>query len=813
MRGKDGGGAPSRAAASGMKSTATTFGRRLTDGVTMFVVTALSLMLLVYVGFGEGKRIYEQFQIEKLLAHNHIVQNAMENYLRAGLPLKQYAGFATLAEPIVQGIDEIDSMVVFDHDGERLFIVTDKDKKNPKLPEPTEVLKQIRQEAEVERGDTHYQLVLPLRTRFETVGSLAVMASTDLTDKRLNRSFMPLVVGAVALSLLFACFVVIWAPYLARSRTPWLQIGFAVTFLSMAGLVIGTLINLYSDGVQGKAKESAFTLAQRLNDVVEFNLRLRDLTGIDKVLAEFRRLNPEVAEAAVVIDGVVQITTDPRKLGHRHVTDPRTYEYSVDLSRPGQITRSLKVAVPVDVVYKRVERSVRNFAALFIASGFLAGLFLQVASSMQRLRSEESASYISPQASVSEEAGLIVVKPIFFLAVFLEHLTYSFLPKFMQEAATASGLSLGYAAAPFTAYYLCFALSLIPAGHFCERFGAKPIIWPGLILASASILGLAFPLGIPELTALRALSGVGQGMLFIGIQAYILAVASPEKKTQGNAIIVFGFQGGMISGMAIGSLLVNYIHPQGVFVVCAAIGFITALYSILLIPKDTMRRPLEHGLAAAFARVGTDLTKVCRSGEFLKTMFCIGIPAKAILTGGITFALPLLLGQYGYLQEEIGQIIMLYGIGVVLASGYVARVVDRSGNTEMVLFWGAVVSGAGLVLIGMMGGQGAGTTAAVMSGVLIVGIAHGLVNAPVVTHIAHSRLAGQIGATSATTTYRFLERIGHVGGPFIVGQLFVAFGQGPQILTWIGVGAATLALVFLIRTEPPMRTVGSEAAR
>ena len=61
-------------------------------------------------------------------------------------------------------------------------------------------------------------------------------------------------------------------------------------------------------------------------------------------------------------------------------------------------------------------------------------------------------------------------------------------------------------------------------------------------------------------------------------------------------------------------------------------------------------------------------------------MFCIGVPAKAILTGTITFGLPLLLGQYGYRQEEIGQIIMLYAIGVVAASGYVSRVVDRTGS-------------------------------------------------------------------------------------------------------------------------------------
>ncbi|MFL5053035.1 MAG: MFS transporter [Xanthobacteraceae bacterium] len=795
-----------------------TLAQRLTDGVTMFVVTGLSLLLLVYVGMGEGKRIYEQFQIEKLVTHNRIIQTAMENYLRAGLPLKQYAGFSTLADPIVQSIDEIDAMSVFDQAGNQLFIVTDKDKKVLRLPSAAEAARQIKQDVEVERHDTFYQVAMPLRTRFEIVGSLVITAGTDVAERRVNASFTPLVMSAAGLAALFAMFVVVSAPYLARSRTPWLQIGYAVTFLTMAGFVVATLINLYSDGVQGKAKESAFTLSQRLSDIVEFNLRIRDFDGLDKVFAEYRRLNPEISDAVLILDGAIQVATDAAKLGKKWVSDTRSYEYTVDLSRPGQPNRSLIVAVPADVVYKRVERSVRNFAALFIASGFLAGLFLQVASSMQRLRTANPPSYISPKASVSEETALIVVKPIFFLAVFLEHLTYSFLPKFMQDAAIASGLSAGFAAAPFTAYYLSFALSLIPAGHFADRFGAKPMIWPGLILASASILGLTLPLGILPLAALRALSGIGQGMLFIGVQAYILAVASPEKKTQGNAIIVFGFQGGMISGMAIGSLLVNYLNPQGVFVTCAAIGFATALYSILLIPKDVRHKQAKSALGAAIRRVGSDLAKVSRSGEFLKTMFCIGVPAKAILTGAITFALPLLLGQYGYRQEEIGQIIMLYGIGVVVASAYVARMVDRTGNTETVLFWGAAISGLGLIFIGLMGSdalvQGGFGTFVVTGGVVTVGVAHGLINAPVVTHVAHSRLAAQIGANSVTTTYRFLERLGHVAGPFLVGQFFLIWGQNARVLMWIGVATAILGILFLIRTAPPrLDAIDPEPAR
>jgi predicted MFS family arabinose efflux permease len=274
----------------------------------------------------------------------------------------------------------------------------------------------------------------------------------------------------------------------------------------------------------------------------------------------------------------------------------------------------------------------------------------------------------------------------------------------------------------------------------------------------------------------------------------------------------------MISGMAIGSLLVTYLHPQGVFVVSGAIGLATALYSILLIPGGYSRKEMETGLGAAISGVGRDLRQVMGSGEFLKTMFCIGVPAKAILTGTVTFALPLLLMQQGYRQEEIGQIIMLYGMGVVVASSYISRLVDRTRNTEAILFWGAAMSGAGLVLVGLMGspalGSGSFSTAVVVAGVVVIGLAHGFINAPVVTHVAHSRLASRIGANPVTTTYRFLERLGHIAGPLLVGQLFLIWGQSPHILAWIGVTTAILGLLFIMRKAHPPRVgaMGPEAA-
>lgn len=783
----------------------------------MFIVAALSLLLLLYVGFAEGKRTYEEIELEKATAQAIFVQSSIEKFLHDGLPLKQYPGFATLVGPIVESQKEVDAMGLYDQSGRRLAMVVDKS--NPKLPEPSSAITRVKQKIEIEYGDTHYQVVLPLRTRFETVGAIVMMVRTEFIAELLRASFLPLTFLAVGLAVAAAIVMSLAARYRPRSRDFWSNIAHGMAFLSMAAAVVCTLIVLYFDGVQGKIQTSTFTFSQRLHDIVTFDLDFKDFDGLNKVFEEFRRRNSEISQAALIVDRAVEvISTDHAKADKAWLPAPSDYEFKADLSRPdGPHSVGVAVAVPRSVMVERVARSVKNFAALFIASAFLSGLFLQLHEALGRAKSPNSSSESSHAGPVGDSA-LLILQPIFFLAVFLDSLTYSFLPKFMQDAAVASGMSASFAAMPFTAYYLTFAASLIPAGHVADRYGPNAVIVIGLILAGASVFGLAMPIGIVEMVALRALSGLGQGMLLIGVQNYILAVASPEKKTQGTSIIVLGFQGGMLSGMAIGSLLVNFLQPQGIYAISGAIGVATALYTIALLPSFANRKQATSGLRAALQRLAADLKRVITDGEFLKTMFCIGIPAKAILTGVITFALPLILVQQQYRAEDVGQIIMLYGLAVVASTRFVSRLVDRTCHTEFILFWGAIMSGAGLVLVGLMGshllGNGLLSTAVVMVGVILVGIAHGFINAPVVTHVGHSALATRIGATPVTTTYRFLERGGHIAGPFLVSQLFLLWGQGPHILAWIGIVTAAIGLLFIAhRFGPRARPLQPEAAR
>jgi len=783
--------------------------RALINAVTMTFVSGLSLFLLLYVGHGEGKRTYQEFQVEKLIAQGRIIQNTMDTFLRGGYPVRQFVGFTTMVAPILASDETVASMAVFDQSGH--LISASGDGSIPLLPKSAPITTSGSNPIWLHEDKMHLQVVLPLRNRFEQVGSLAISMRKSVIAERIDESFRPLLVVAAVAAVGFGLFVSIGAPLLKGKRRRWLQYTYALTFLGVSALVVATLVSLYSNGAQIKTKTLADSLGQRLTSIVQFGLNITEIQGLDKVLGDYQRLNPDISAAGLIVDRLVLKHTDESAIGKPWKSNRRNYEYIVDLTRPGGRDIRIAVAMPTDIVYRRILRSVKNFAALFVASAFVAGVFLQLAGSVQQGRkTDDEGADPLVESPNDEEADLRLVKPVFFIAVVAEHLTYAFLPQFMFRVAESSGMPEGAASALFMTYYLCFALILMPAGHFAQHVSPRPLMYGGMAMAALGLILLALHPDFYVVMGARALSGFGQGMLFIGVQSYILATVAENRKTQGASIIVFGFQGGMISGMAIGSLLVTQMGPEGVFMLAGAIAVCMAVYTLAVVPNVSARAFSDAQGGASIRILFRDLGRALGSLDFLRTMFCIGVPAKAVLTGVVIFALPVLMTQANYAQEDIGQILMVYGGAVVLASGYASRSVDRTGRTEHALFLGSIVSGAGLVLIGLTGwaplvGQVNNSgflTVLLIAGVATVGVAHGFINAPVVTHVANSALAAVSGETSATAAYRFLERLGHVAGPIIVGQLFLFGGQNPMMIAWIGVGVAVLGVFFLIKPAP-----------
>lgn len=774
------------------------FRHRLAYGATMFVVCGLSLLLLIYVGFGEAQRTYPSFHLEKLAAQGRIVQNAMESYLRAGLPLRQFVGFNGMAEDIIASDLSIAQIAVYDVTGQPVFAAGEEGDVPLLAADPRLFLSGEAGRYQHAANPTWYQVALPLRSRFETVGWIAVTMPRSAIADRLTESFRLPLLAVGGLSLLFAVFAAVAAPRVAGRRIPWLQIGYLVGFAAMAVLVMAQLVALYSNGAQEKSKALAASLAQRLTDIFAYNLSLGSIDGLDRVFSDYRRLNPDISAAGLIVDGVVRFHTNPDAVGKPWATSPGTYEFADDVVPPDALRRvAVTVALPGHVVTEQVARSGKNFAALFVATGFLASLFLQLAGAIHQVRNRTEPA---APAEVTGQDQVDVVRPVFFVAMFVEHLTYSFLPQFVHAAAEQAGLPAALMSSPFLIYYICFALILVPAGFLSRRCGARGLMFGGLLLSACGVLSLVWPMGFTALVAGRTLSGLGQGMLFIGVQNYILSVASPERRTQGAAIVVFGFQGGMIAGTAIGSLLVTYMGPMAVFVLAGSLGIVSALYTVMLVPPIVAAVVATGDLRLSLRQLMRDIRQVATSSGFMRAILLIGVPAKAVLTGVVVFALPLILAGRHYPQDDIGQIIMIYGLGVLLASGYASRVVDRTGRSTTALAWGALASGLGLILIGLAPATTMGT-AMLIAGVAVVGLAHGCINAPIVTHIAELDVSARIGVDSVTTTYRFLERIGHAVGPVVVAQLLFLHGPGVHAMIWVGGGVAMLGLLFALRVD------------
>jgi MFS family permease len=774
-------------------------GKRLVDAFTMFVVAAVSMVLLIYVAFGEARRNYERFQIEKFVAQGQVIQNALETFVRPGLPAHQFVGFQQLADPMVKADPLIDAIAFHDAQGERVFLSGEG---SPSIfTKVTETIRANESVVEVRHSGQAFQVVLPIRNRFEQVGHVVMTVPSQKVTEKVEEAFRTVAYVGVGVSVGFALFVLFFVNGLsAHARAKWIAGGFVASFMVVAVFVVSTLISVYAQGAQARAKSLADSLSQRLDDLITYNINLDDIVGIIPLFGEYKRLNPDIRAAGLLVDGKIRAHTDPNRRGTEWDFRPDDYEYTVKISQPDQPREVVvTVALPRDVVHRQIFRSVKNFTALFVASGFFAALFMGLARSLKQL----SDSHEEGQWSLAEERATInLVKPVFFLAVFVEHLSYAFLPPLMQVSAKAAGLADGFASMPFVAYYLLFAISLYPAGRIERKFGAKNLIIAGLSAAGLGLLMISFSTEFWNAVLARAISGIGQGILFIGVQAYVLANSSPGQRTQAGGAIVYGFQAGMIAGMAIGSLLVSFVGPETIFMLGANIALVTMLYGLMALPTRVSGAEFSETMHSAWR----DMRGLIANGVFARTVFLVGMPAKAVLTGVVLFAMPILLTQSGYAREDIGQITMLYAGAVIVASHFASIKADRDSTTHGILFNGSTLTALGLALIAGVSFFPPSeapliATGLILAGVTIVGIAHGYINAPVVTHITNSKLAGAVGMTSAAAGYRLLERVGHVAGPVILGQLFAFFGASWSVLGGLAIAIFVLGALFLSSSD------------
>ncbi len=807
----------------------------------LILVELMTILLLVYIAYGEANRKFEEFHLGKMASQAEIIRNALDAHLQAGIPLEQFGGFNALSDALIQSDRYMEQIELTNLRREPIFTTRSGSGERPPLPfTPFE-------RSSGGKGITYalssqsYRVELPLAGKFGAVGGVVLEVSRAAVDQPIRVHFLTIGYWSGLILLLFTLLLQLVAIVAARlprveaARKNILNLTYLASFVAISTVIGLSVFQIYEQGARAKSEALTNAMAQRIGAILELGIDLNDIDGVNEAFIEYRHNNPEINGISLNRNGLSRFNIDPKMIGAPYQPLPESYEYRQPLSIATTDEQwELAVTIPVSIVKDAIMERVNEFLVLMLACGLISWIFLDAGTGLTQWLQNRSAP-LNSEGSSNFQFGLKLVKPAYFLIVFTSALPVSFLPQLVTEIAKQSSSELATATLPFTIFYFVFAAVLVPAGRYAERGELKRMMAVGFVTELIGLLLIALSTDYWLLTIGRAFSGFAQGVFLIGLNSYTLSITPRERRTEGSAVKVNGRNAALISGTAIGALLYAYISYQMIFVIAVGISLVGILYLWKLVPSvDELKAISDVAKKRKPEKAITlkeDLLAVVRDGEFMKTLIFIGLIGKMAITGVIMFAIPLILSQKGIASEDIGQSVMLYYIASIIVTRFASQRVDATGASQSMLVVSALIGSLGMVLIGITGirqwefgspfiGFDYLVTAIlafnhwlmqfdtirvneylILLGIILAGISNGMMSAPIMTHIDKTPVAHQYGNKAVSATYLFLERGGHVVGPMVISFMLLFTYQTTLGIALFGVITLLFSLIFWLTSK------------
>ena len=164
----------------------------------------------------------------------------------------------------------------------------------------------------------------------------------------------------------------------------------------------------------------------------------------------------------------------------------------------------------------------------------------------------------------------------------------------IQSSLGASESTLAWI---ISGYALAFGLVLIPAGRVGDRFGHKWVFFTGLAIFTAASLWAGLAQDETSLVVARVVQGLGGGIFFPPVTAFIQLMFPPMKR--GKAFAIMGAVIGVSSalGPIVGGLLIEAIGEETgwrwIFAINLPIGIIALIAAAILLPKGAEGKKLS----------------------------------------------------------------------------------------------------------------------------------------------------------------------------------------------------------------------------
>ncbi len=817
----------------------------LNKAIPIHFVLALSISLLVFIGIGECYRVYPAIQFNNLCNQAELLKSSIETNLKLGVPL-EFKGFKQRALELSQKSEQINQVIIVP--GYQTGKINSQNKTISPENKSTVALNCNNNDEMLNKSlnidwrsilfmpgkAVDYQITMNLSNKFTTVGQLKITPTANIFTQEISFRFNKIISTSI-LIVIFTPFIILFCKNILPANAEVVQKAiYHLCFLVIGIVIVTNMLQLYSKSIKQQSHSLAYSLSERLDTPLELGFDLYDdLSGFKQLLEEYRKKSNDIShiylikQNNVVSSSLAENYEDfnlPVSLNSppcdSYKLNPTSDQFINSCLPLGKSDYTLLVLTPWVKIYNKLWRATRNILVLFLASSLISNIILNVLLSVQAQTRKQRSSKVgeqrqsplknkidSPQVEFSnrkknkkhqlkQPLALQIIKPVFALGTLIEAINISFLPSYFSDIFRDSGYSVSLA---FGIYFIFFAITLIPAGRWAEQHSHKRMILAGLLISVVALASLYTAESVWLILILRAVAGIGQGLLFISVQSYLLAIENEYKGIKCSDQIVIGYNVSMISGAAIGGLIMPILGEVTTFLAGALVGTCCLIYTLIMV-KDIKQSDTSSDLIKK-SSPKLQLGQLLQDKLILRTFLLVGFPAKALFTGVLILIMPIMLRSKELSTDTIGQILLFYYIGVLFTTKILAEMSQLFKRTEWVLFSGCVGSGIGLLLISAQGWlPDSNEMVLILSGILMLGIFQGLIHAPVISYIVTCQSANQIGRSTVAAAYRFLERLGHVMGPSIA-TFFLLQNDGSinnQHMVTIAIAIILMAVAFIL---------------
>ena len=242
----------------------------------------------------------------------------------------------------------------------------------------------------------------------------------------------------------------------------------------------------------------------------------------------------------------------------------------------------------------------------------------------------------------------------------------------LPATARALDISISTVQLTITLYLIGLSIGQLAYGPLSDRFGRRPVLLVGMsVFTIASLVTVIAPdpeimIGARILQALGGCSGLVLG------RAAVRDSATPERAAGQLALLTLTMSMVPAIAPAIGGFITAFVHWRASYVLLAAIGGLTLLWTFLILPETNQNRttgPAISSLWRSYARLA-------RSRVFMG--YALGGAFSTTSFYGFMAAAPFIFeGQLGQRTQDVGLYYLILMLGVALGSFLANRMAKR----------------------------------------------------------------------------------------------------------------------------------------